>query len=93
MSATSDNIERNAIRLCAALFIAGKKDNAFERASSDAFVLPLNFLPGIAGMDARSFDAALACCADSYWLRVRLNYVQLTAAGVFVAKRALNLAQ
>jgi hypothetical protein len=76
-------LETDAIAICKAIFLVGRKEGGFACARSS--------LPNLSGVGKGAFTRALEWGADARWLRLDGEKVRLTAAGIFIAKRGLDL--
>jgi hypothetical protein len=74
-------LETVAVNLCAVVLIKGNR----------RFVIALDELMNGSGLDQNLFSAAMDFAVEHYWLRRGMNFVQLRAAGIFLAKEALDL--
>jgi hypothetical protein len=74
----------DASRLCVAVFLKGRTEGRF--------VMRRDELLGVSKLPQTPFDVAMAWAAERDWLHARLEFVELKAAGIHVAKASLDLA-
>jgi hypothetical protein len=73
----------DASRLCVAAFLRGKTEGRF--------VMQVDELLEAAKIPRNLFAAAMARAVERDWLHTRLEFVELKAAGIHVAKASLGL--
>jgi hypothetical protein len=75
MSMTNEAI---AARLCALVFFKGKTEGRF--------LMEVEELTRASDLPRSLLEAAMAWAAERDWLHIRLDYVELKAAGIHIAK-------
>jgi hypothetical protein len=83
MAPTTPAPTPDAVNLCAIVFLNGK--------SEGRFAMPELVLRKASAMPVYRLEVAVTRAIESAWLRSRLGSVELTAAGVYVAKAYLDL--
>jgi hypothetical protein len=73
----------DAAKLCALVFLNGK--------TLARFSIPVELAIEQAGLPLRRFQEAFAWAISSGWIRRRPTHIELTAAGIYVAKAYLDL--
>jgi len=75
--------EANAAMLCAAVFLKGKV--------LGRFAMLLDELPETTGLPRAEIQAVINLAIERDWFRLGHNYIELQAAGIYVAKETLDL--
>jgi hypothetical protein len=75
--------EASAAKLCAAVFLKGK--------ILGRFAMLLDELPVATGLPRAEVQAVINLAIERAWLRLGYNYIELQAAGIYVAKEMLDL--
>ena len=73
----------DAVNLCAVVFLNGKSESGFAMRELE--------LPKASAMPTYRLDVAVNWAIESAWLRRRFHCIELTAAGVYMAKTRLGL--
>ena len=82
-AADAAKYEANAAMLCAAVFLKGKV--------LGRFAMLLDELPEATGLPRAEVQAVINSVIERDWLRLGHNYIELQAAGIYVAKEMLDL--